>query len=338
MGARGWVAWGLAAAIALEPATAAASAAIATTGAMAAPAVPHAFYKKKKKKKKKKKAASGPAKIGPEVSVESANTKREAIRAAAKSDADAGNFADAAKTLEDNGAILGDPVVFLEAADLRLQAAEKDRDIDQAEMAIESSRIAADISGYYETVAAGSAESAWLVIDPSTAGELSSRADDTIARAEKLIEDIENEEENTEAVATGPTDKPKRERKKRGKAGPGTGLLAAGSGMLVVGAAGLSMTIAGVVISGRKQDEVEKLSLPMDQAEVDKLDKEGNRANNIAIAGAVVAAVGVGVGIPLVVIGVKRRKAAKAAPASATLRLSPRVSRSSAGLSLSGRF
>jgi hypothetical protein len=339
VGARGWVAWGLAAALALEPATAAASAAIATTGALVAPDVPHALFKKKKKKKKKKKAASGPAKIGPEVSVESANTKREAIRAAAKPDADAGNFADAAKTLEDNGAILGDPVVFLEAADLRLKAAEKDRDIDQAEMAIASSRVAGDIAGYYEAVAAGSVESAWLVIDPSTAGELSSRADDTVARAESLIEEIEAEKENDgAAVASGPTDKPKRERKKRGKAGPGTGLIAAGSGMLVVGAAGVSMAIAGLVISRRKQDEVEKLTLPMDQAEVDELDKEGNRANSLAIAGAVVAAVGVGVGIPLVVIGVKRRKEAKNAPASASLRLVPRLSRSSAGLAISGRF
>jgi hypothetical protein len=120
VGARGWVAWGLAAAMALEPATAAASAAIATTGAMVAPTVPHALYKKKKKKKAKKKV-EGPAKIGPEVTTESANTKREAIRAAAKGDADAGNFAAAAKTLEDNGAILGDPVVYLEAADLRLR-------------------------------------------------------------------------------------------------------------------------------------------------------------------------------------------------------------------------
>lgn len=338
VGARGWLAWGLAAAIALEPATAAASAAVATTGAMVAPAVPHALFKKKKKKKKKKRA-KGPAKIGPEVSVDSANTKREAIRAAAKSDVDAGNFADAAKTLEENGAILGDPVVYLEAADLRIQAAEKDRDIDQAEMAIESSRIAADIAGYYEAVAAGSAESAWLVIDPSTAGELSSRADDTIAKAESLIEEIEAEQENA-AVASGPSDKPKRERKRRkkGDMAPGTGLIAAGSGMLVVGAAGVSMAIAGLVISSRKQGEVEKLVLPMDQAQVDELDKEGNRANSIAIAGAVVAAVGVGVGIPLVVIGVKKRKQAKAAPASASLRLVPRMSRSSAGLALTGRF
>jgi hypothetical protein len=340
VGARGWVAWGLAAAMALEPATAAASAAIATTGAMVAPTVPHALYKKKKKKKAKKKV-EGPAKIGPEVTIESANTKREAIRAAAKGDADAGNFAAAAKTLEDNGAILGDPVVYLEAADLRLKAAEKDRDIDQAEMAIESSRVAADISGYYEAVAAGSAESAWMVIDPSTASDLSSRAADTIARGEKLIEELEEEKENAGAsVASGPSDKPKRERKKRKKGDmkPGTGLIAAGSGMLVVGAAGVSMAIAGLVISSRKQKEVEDLVLPMDQAEVDKLDDEGNRANTIAIAGAVVAAVGVGVGIPLVVIGVKRRKQANAAPASASLRLVPRLSRGSAGLAITGRF
>jgi hypothetical protein len=119
---------------------------------------------------------------------------------------------------------------------------------------------------------------------------------------------------------------------------PGTGLIAAGSGMLVVGAAGVSMAIAGLVISSRKQKEVEDLVLPMDQAEVDKLDDEGNRANTIAIAGAVVAAVGVGVGIPLVVIGVKRRKQANAAPASASLRLVPRLSRGSAGLAITGRF
>ena len=340
------VAFGVAAALALEPAVAAAQASAPVaplTVAGPATGVPASLFKPKKKKgggkkrgggKKKKKPA--PEKTGPDLTPNDAEGKREAIREAAQGDVDAGDYAAAAQTMEDNAAQLGDPISFLEAADLRIRAAEKERDVSQAEAAIASAEIAGDIAGFYQEVDAGTQSSDWLVIDPAAAGDLSARADSTIERAEALIEEIEAEKAKDEPVAAadGKTPKVKKQREKK----PGLALIAAGSGLSVLGAAGVSMAIAGLVISSQKQKEVEGTMLPEEQAKVDQLDKEGNRANVIAFVGAGIAVVGFGVGIPLVIVGAKRRKDAKNAPASAHLRLVPKLSRRAAGLAVSGKF
>ena len=95
------------------------------------------------------------------------------------------------------------------------------------------------------------------------------------------------------------------------------------------------------MIGARKQSEVEEVAeeppSPQRDQEIDDLDKEGARANILTYIGAGVGAVGLGVGITLIVLGVKKRKQAGAAPASA-MRLAPSVSRTQAGLVLSGRF
>lgn len=338
----------VAAAVAFEPAIAAAQTrstpVTPMTVAGPATAAPASLFKPKKKKKKKrgggkkkKKRAKKPEKKGPDLTPNDAESKREAIRGAAQGDVDSGDYAAAAQTMEDNAAQLGDPISFLEAADLRIRAAEKDRDISQAESAITSAQIAGDIAGFYEDVGAGMQQSGWLVIDPASAGDLSARADSTIERAEALIAEIEAEQAEDAPVAAVGDKAPKANKKPREKK-PGLALIAAGSALSVVGAGGVSMAIAGLVISSRKQKEVEDTMLPAEQDRVDELDKEGNRANIIAFVGAGIAVVGFGVGIPLVIVGAKRRKDAKNAPASAHLKLAPKFSRGSAGLALSGRF
>src|SRR5690606_14731534 len=104
-----------------------------------------------------------------------------------------------------------------------------------------------------------------------------------------------------------------------------------------VGVGGLSMVAAGTAISARRQKEVEDLMLPMDQAEVDRLDAEGSKANNIAYIGAGVAVAGLAVGIPLLVVGVMRRKKGNP-PASASVQVVPAMSRRFGGVALQGRF
>jgi hypothetical protein len=340
---RSFVALGVATALSLEPAVAAAATASATPLALAGPsaAMPASLYKPKKKKKggskKKKKAKKPEVKKGPDLTPNDAEAKRDAIRDAAQADVDAGDYASAAQSMEENAALLGDPISFLEGADLRIRAAEKDRDIAQAEAAIESAEVAGDIAGFYEAVDAGTQSSDWLVIDPVSAGDVSQRAEETKARARALIEEIEAEKPD-EPVASAGGGSAGKVKKKRDPAGPGTALIAAGSAFTVVGVGGLSLAIAGLVISSQKQKEVEDAVLPAEQDKVERLDKEGSRANVLAFVGAGVAVVGLGVGIPLVIIGAKRRKEAKSAPASASLRLAPKVSRRTAGLVLTGHF
>lgn len=290
-----------------------------------------------KKKKKKKSTASGD---GAGLSPESAETKRQAIRDAVSGARQSGDLEKVAEDLESNAAILGDPVTFIEAADTRLELADEERSIDEAERAIETSRVALDILHFYERVGSGEVHTDWRVIDPSDAGTLISQAEGQIARAEALIEAIEREQEVGEEapIAAAPTDTPKkRKKKKRGKAAPGSGLIAGGSVFIALGAAGAGLGIAGLAISASKQKEVEKLMLPDDQEEVDRLDQEGHNANLMGWVGLGAAAVGLAVGVPLLVVGVNRRKGSSATPANA-LRVAPAIGGDHAGLVISGRF
>ena len=129
----------------------------------------------------------------------------------------------------------------------------------------------------------------------------------------------------------GPVDQPKKEKK------PGTGLIIGGAVAASVGVAGVSMAIAGLVISRGKQKEVEELMRPADDDEIAAIDEEGKQANLIAFIGAGVGAVGLAVGVPLLIVGAKKRKQG-ATTAATSLRVAPALTRTSSGLSLSGRF
>jgi hypothetical protein len=290
--------------------------------------------------KKKKKPAAAEEEPGPRLTPDAAEPKRQAIRDAVQPARDAGNLAEVADGLERNAAQLGDPVTMLEAAEARLEAAKKDRKTDTAEAAIETSKRSLDILHFYAAVNNGEATSDWLVIEPGDAGGLIDRADGVVRDAEALIEEIEAEDDAEGAAAPADGGKKAKKKRKKGEAKPGTGMIAAGSVFTLVGVAGVSMVVAGTVISAGKQNDVEKFS-PGDP-EVDKLDDEGKRANLIAYIGAGVAVAGFAVGLPLIIIGAKKRKQGKAPPASASTRsslvLAPVFGGGTAALSLRGRF
>jgi hypothetical protein len=279
---------------------------------------------------KKKKSSGGltPAQAEP---------KREAIRAAVADDVKAEKWGDAADTTEKNAAQLGDPLSFRDAAQHRLAQARADRDVDAANAAIETARITLDILHYYDAVASGAVESEWQPIEPSSASSMISEVEAIVEEAEELIEEIEAEAAAGDGAATAaPAGKTKKKRERK-PAKPGTVLIALGAGFSAIGAGGLSLAVAGLVISSSKQKEVEQLTLPDDQAQVDRLDEEGSRANLLAWVGAGVAVAGLAVGVPLIVVGVMRRK--KGSPgAAAQLRVAPAVSRSFGGVALHGRF
>lgn len=277
--------------------------------------------------------------MAPSLSPDSAEGKREAIRDAAKDDIEAENYAAAADTLAENAALLGDPVTYMEAAELHLQQADKDRDPAQCEAAIEVATIALDILHFYDAVAKGDASSSWKVIDPGDAAGMITETEAIIEKAEALIETIEEEKAAAAAAAesgdggapAGPVDQPKKEKK------PGTGLIVGGAVAATVGVAGVSMAIAGLVISRGKQKEVEELMRPADDDEIAAIDEEGKQANLIAFIGAGIGAVGLAVGVPLLIVGAKKRKQG-ATTAATSLRVAPALTRTSSGLSLSGRF
>jgi hypothetical protein len=272
-----------------------------------------------------------PKQAKPLITPESAEQKREAIRDAAESDLLSERWAAAAETLESNAAILGDPVTFIEAAEVRLRHAEREESIEEAERAIETTQVALDILYFYRSVAAGEAESRWLVIDPEATSPLIMRANEQIAAAEHLIETIRSDRAD-DGVAVAP-DAPKR--KDRSMA-PGTGMIVGGSVAIAAGVAGVSMVIAGVAIGASKQSEVEDLDPAIDVEEIDRLDAEGARANTIAFVGTGLAVVGLAVGIPLLALGIKKRRGSDSR--TAHMRVLPALGPQVQGLTLSGRF
>lgn len=307
----------------------------------------YAFAKKKKKKTKKKPAPE--VDPGPRLTPESADTKRQAIRSAVQGKRDAGDWVGVAEGLEKNAPILGDPVTMLEAGEARIEAAAKQRNVEQAQAAIEDTRVALDILHFYDAVASGQATSDWLVIAPGDAAALISTGDSQIERAESLISEIEAEKVATagrkgDKVAKGDKKK-KKKQKKRGKgdgARPGAGMIAAGSVFTVVGVAGLSMVLVGVARSAAAQKQVEKLDAGDPQ--VDTYDKIGKQSNVVAYAGAGLAVAGFAIGLPLLIVGVKRRKAGGDAPASTSAQrrsgfgIAPMMAGGTQGLVIRGRF
>lgn len=283
-----------------------------------------------KKKKKKKKGGLTP---------EAAQSKRQAIVDAVAGDVESENWEAAADETENNASLLGDPVSYQQAAEYRLRQAEADRDIDAANAAIETATVALDIFHFYDAVDSGDATSQWLVIAPSDASSGISAAEDIISRAESLIEEIEAEQEDDGLGVGGSTDDGKKKKKKRGKAKPGTILIGVGAGVAALGLGGLGVGIAGIVISGQRQDEVDELMLPEDQARVDELDEEGARANTMGLVGMITGGVLLLGGVTLVAVGaVRRKKAGGGGGETARLRFAPALSRGFGGMTVQGRF
>lgn len=304
-------------------------------GAGMAAAVPGALdraFMMAKKKKKSSKPAGG-------LTPEQGEAKRDELRASVADDVEAERWEAAADATESGAEATGDPLSYKDAANYRLEQARADRDIDVAKEAIETANITLDILYFYDAVDEGEAESDYRPIEPAMASSLVSEVQGIIEQAETLIEEIEAEEaESTEGGGTAAGGKTRKKREKK----PGLALIAIGSGVSAIGLAGVSMGLAGLIISSSKQKEVEGLTLPNDQARVDQLDAEGSRANLIGWVGLGVGAAGLAIGVPLIVVGVLKRKKAGNPSASALLRhelrMVPTTSRRFGGVALHGRF
>jgi hypothetical protein len=249
----------------------------------------------------------------PKVTVEGAAAARSAAEAEAAGDAQA---------LLDAAEASGDPLLFLAAAKARLADAETPQD---AELARDPARVALDILHF---VKAGDASGRWQVIPAGDArayiGEVEELLQEVAAEIERM------EEEARAAEAAGDEDvvaseEPERERK------PGSGLIAGGSGLLVLGLGGAALGVYELTVSLSAQSDVEAVD-PTDLATINRLDEEGERANMLSWVGLAVGVVGVGAGVALLLVGSKKRKAGSGQERAMMITPAP------GGLVLSGRF
>lgn len=227
----------------------------------------------------------------------------------------------------DNGAAeWGDPVLFMDAAEAYLQAAEKDRDEEVATAAIERARIALDILYYHLD---DTADPDFRLVAPSDVPGMINRAESIIERAQAEIEEIRREAE----LATAPPPPPAPEKKKRQPSGPkakiipGAVLATAGGGLLAMGATGL-------VLGAVRQNEAEDPTVY--GKTYDAVEKKGKQANLLAGVGLGVGGAVFVVGVVLIAAGKRQQK--KEGSNVARVRMSPTLGSDGGGLSLTGRF
>src|SRR5690606_22690432 len=216
------------------------------------------------------------------LSTERAAEKRAAIREGVASDRAAKRFRKVGQSLERDAAMIGDPLTLLDAGEAWLEAARVSRDKDEALHAEELTLVALDILHFYRDVAAGKTRSRWSVVTGEEAADGTERSDAQPEAVRALIEEIENPPPAKAAAREGAaskkgskTRKPRREKKPREprERKPGTGMLAAGSVMTILGAGGGGLALAGLIISTQKQREVETLDAVMDAERVEQLDR-----------------------------------------------------------------
>lgn len=234
---------------------------------------------------------------------------------------------------------LGDPELFLAASELLLQQADVDRDDALAVEAEELARTAGDIAIYLSDEGNYKA-TRWRPVTRERAAELAGEAKAAAEEAASLAETIVEERRAAEeaerarlAAAAGEGDEDKTR-----ALGPGSGLIIGGSVALVVGVGGVAMLGAGLGLGAANQREAESLMLPAELARLEQLDAKGAQANTVAYVGGAVAAVGLATGIALLVVGVKKRKAAGPDAEQARIQVAPYWSAEGGGLQLRGSF
>jgi hypothetical protein len=115
---------------------------------------------------------------------------------------------------------------------------------------------------------------------------------------------------------------------------PGRGLVIGGSVLAGVGAAGLGVMVGGMVI-GRRNDDISDLPSTDLVTRADRF-RMGRLGNALAVAGGVGGGVLLGVGVALLVVGLKKNRAA--GQDTAKLTVVPTFDATQVGVGLLGRF
>jgi hypothetical protein len=275
------------------------------------------------KKKKKKKAKKEPEN---KLTAEQAEEARAAVKVRGMGLVDDDPGA-AASLYAEEARKLGDPVLFIEAAEAYKAEGDKEREIEPVESGMEEARIALDILYFLQDPRA---DQNWEIVAESEISGLIDRAKGHLDASETLIEEIE-----AEKAPPPPPEGEGKEKTPRPK--DGRGFIAAGSLLTAVGVGGLGMMGAGIAMGVDAQEQVEDPTVTGEA--FNEADAKGKKANIISYAGIGVGAVGLIGGVALLVIGVKKRKAYKADhDDTAKVRVTPALGPAMTGLSISGRF
>lgn len=217
----------------------------------------------------------------------------------------------------------GDPILYLDAADAYLAAADKDGEEQMAEAGIERARIALDLLYFHLDSAS---DKNFRMVETGDIPDLIVRANTTVDRGEKLLEDLATRGDAAVAAADKP-DKKKRERKPI-KTKP---LFIAGAVVTALGAAVVGVGAVGLIVGAVNQNKAEDPTVY--GTAYDDVETKGQRGN-------LIAGVGLGVGGALVVGGAAMMIIAKVAEKKQGKAQEKQISVSPTlnGVSISGRF
>jgi hypothetical protein len=257
------------------------------------------------------------------ITPESTSSARFSVEQEGQQSIAAGDLQGASDLYYTRGYELRDPVLIVASVEQLRDLAKRDRSIPAAQNALERLRVAFDMLYYLRD---SSTSAAWQPISSDQVATVIARAERVQTETEALISEIEAE---IAAAAAAPP-----EQKKRGKAKPGTIMIAGGTAALVLGLGAAGLGAGGLAIGAGAQQDVEDPLVYA--AEHRAAEQRGRQGNLMAGVGFAIAGVGIVAGATLIVLGVKKRKAA--GPSTQAMVPVPIGLNHGAGIGLTGRF
>lgn len=241
---------------------------------------------------------------------------------------DAGDAAGAGLAYDLAASEYGDPVLYLDAGEAYVIAAESEADTDFCDAAVERSAIALDL--LYFSID-DSADAKFRMVETADVPKLIVRAQDLAVAAEAARQRI-LDAQNAPVVTDEPQEKRKKGNGKWMKIG-GIGLASVGGALIVMGVVGLGM---GAVNQSRADDPA------VYGNEYDTVESKGERANLIAGLGFGIGGAAAIAGVTLYFVGKRRAKKAGAGgdkeeesiEDEPIVRIAPTLN----GMAVSGRF
>lgn len=220
------------------------------------------------------------------------------------------------------GIQLKDPVLIVGAAEQLRELSERDRSIPAARSGLERLLLAFDMLYFLRDSATASA---WQPLDAGQITTVLDRAQRVQTELQQLIAEIEAEE--AAAAAPPPVEEER-------KLAPGTGMIIGGTVAIVLGLGAGGMGAAGLALGYSAQQDVEDPLVYADEHRA--AEQRGKTGNVLAGVGFALAGVGVAAGAALLVLGMKKRKAASREESAWVP--APLLMRGGAGIGVWGRF
>ncbi len=233
----------------------------------------------------------------PKVKPADAAAQRTPVQAQGKALLDGGDPVSAGIEYDNAASQLGDPILYLDAGEAYLLAADTSRDTDLADAAKERAYISLDILYFHLD---SSADKNFRLVEATEIPALIVRAQTLIEDADTMLEAIAEEERLAAEPPTQTDDEPKKKRK------PGRAAKIAGFTMVGAGAVFLGVGAAGLGLGVRHQQTADRPTVYGD--EYDDVEAKGKRANLMALIGLPTGAALIGVGVTVLVLSARKNK------------------------------